>query len=48
MQTEATFKKDSGIHAGQDRQAAPRLDCQVSKVKVFYELLVGEQKFIGD
>src|ERR1019366_7207279 len=37
MQSEAAFKQDSGIHACQDRQAAPGTDGKVSEVEVLYK-----------
>jgi len=48
LQSQAAFKQDSGIHAGQHSQPPPRPDCQVPQVKVFYKLLVSFQQFVGN
>src|ERR1700688_3944719 len=48
MQSQAAFKQDSGIHAGQHGQTPARPDREVPKVEVPYKFFVGFQQFVGD
>ena len=48
LQSQAALKEDSGIHAGQHRHAAPRLNGKISQVEILYKFLIGFQQFVGD
>jgi hypothetical protein len=48
LQSQATLKKNSGVHARKHRHAAAWFDRQISQIKVLHEFLIGFQQFVGD